>query len=422
MLELPWLLHPTQMKILDSVHAGCVIGNLIVFAAWYAAVALGTMVLSFVYKSKGRIDAWDAASVRLRFPSCGSLAPLFFLAGSFDSAFELLTGGESNLDARHYAIGVAGMVYSCAILFYLWAGCWKSRFHSYIRTVNFDPSANTRAVRYVFGNEIWTSLRYNHSEREGVIFENYSENKKYWVTQQGRYALVEVGQIPILIAVAIIHVDTWVGCAGKAFGLCVIYALLAASVIIQRPFIPPMLHHVSIVMNVCPALGMLLYGIIFASQQAMAPAAFVANLMFFVGLIFNLIRNLYDVMTYAFDLADYNVKLMYEESDKTLVDMEGGESDVTMMPLGATDIMSMTSEGDTSFTNRDGFTSTPYLPPLIGSSSASEDVPSLLHSPSGGVGRGSFLHSSSHVSSPLSASRLLGVKSATRGARRYSQH
>ena len=348
LVELPWLLHPTGIRLLNSDAAGCVIGNLVLTLLWVGVLAVGT----WIRLRRDPEGGWREAATYLRFPSCCVLLPVFFLPGTADSAMLLLAGSEGT-SAGHTAIGIVGLVYMLVMFALLWASCWEKAFVSTVRTLTYHPTKTGKVVEYVFGKHTWVSSSHLHTERLGVLFENYTQNPHSWITQYGRYVLVEVGQVPVVVALSVIQVSTWRGCAIKAFMISVVFLMLSVSVYIHKPFIPRVLNHLVLAANIFSTLGMLGYGVVFAMEQRDSPVLLVASVSLFTGMVLSLLRAAYDGMIYTMDLLRYNVKLEFAadkecDLDGTLLDCEcdarDNTSDGVQKPVDMTELESLSDD------------------------------------------------------------------------------
>ena len=324
-VELPWLLHPTGMHVLGSVRAGCIVGNIILMVMWVGGLFLATWLLA-VHRGSGFSMSgshWSSAASYFRFPSSCSLVPCFFIAGTFDSSVQLLAGDSESMGQT--AVAWIGIVYAALLYAWLWSCCREKTFTSFIRKLEYDPARKSASVEYIFGKSIWTSRSANHTERMGVIFENYSyrtDVRFSWVTQNGRYVLVEVGQILVLVAISAIKVNTFPACAAKAFTLCAFLAVLGIIAVLQRPFIAAFLNHIVTAMYLVSAVGMALFGFVFASSQNDSPLLLFAAFLLFGGLLCSFIRGGYDCMTYTMDLFNYNIKLRREKETQHFVECD----------------------------------------------------------------------------------------------------
>ena len=328
LVDLPWLLHPTGMHVMGSIRAGCVVGNLLVTLGWFALLCLAMAAISAWQSGSPLHLDWANALSYLRFPSSGGIVPLLFLPGTIDSSLTLATGGEEGLSPGHAVLGVGGLIYSTSILSLLWLSTTDASFGSRLRDCSFHPSESNCCTRYIFGSRVWESAAgRTHTERMGLLFENYSEGNS-WLRRNGRYLLVEAGQVPLLVGLSAIGVSTWGGCAVKAFVTAAVFAGLTA--ISFGVFLAPFLNHIVIGANAASSLGMACFGVVFILEDPGHPLLLVGALLLALGMLLSTMRSAYDIVTYIMDLFRYfpkercEVELEDAMEESLLFGSEGG--------------------------------------------------------------------------------------------------
>ena len=321
------MLHPTGLRVAGSYRVGSIVGNVMLSVGW-CVVVLGVVFVCTPMAGGSARDGWREATARLRFPSSCSLVPAYFLAATFGTSVNILFTGTA---AAEVGVAMCGVVLSLFLVFLVYSNTRQWRFQSTLRYVEFRECRWTKLLWYIFGSEIW-----ENAETRGVLFESYAirDGSAVWgagVTRRGRYALVEYGQVLVLVTISAVHVTTWQTCAVKTGLISVVFFVLAAATHHQQPFIATFLNHVVFVSHTACGAGMLILTALFVAEGANLQLLFLASNLIFAGLILNYTRGSYDAMMYFLHICKISPKRWLEYKDKdVLCEVSCEDNDITV--------------------------------------------------------------------------------------------
>eukprot|EP01064_Diplonema_japonicum_P028788 TRINITY_DN4502_c0_g1_i8.p1 TRINITY_DN4502_c0_g1~~TRINITY_DN4502_c0_g1_i8.p1 ORF type:complete len:597 (+),score=115.35 TRINITY_DN4502_c0_g1_i8:181-1971(+) len=215
--QLPWMFHPTRIKIGGSEPAGAVVGNFSIVVG-FTLLMKGVMMVAGLFPGVSRFLKTSDPEGFLRFPS----APLFvfqwFYQGTTLSSMLLLFYPPSVLG---FLLGVASCLFCTAVPFVVLVSVHRGVPKEAIYRV--DTEDRGRLFNFIVGPGEWVSLR---EERHWV--QRWASVTKTYTQHTAWFSFVDFSSSFCLAAMAAFKTYSYAQCGHiKTFQACIFVVLLA---------------------------------------------------------------------------------------------------------------------------------------------------------------------------------------------------
>eukprot|EP01065_Artemidia_motanka_P049826 TRINITY_DN8379_c0_g1_i1.p2 TRINITY_DN8379_c0_g1~~TRINITY_DN8379_c0_g1_i1.p2 ORF type:complete len:601 (+),score=169.55 TRINITY_DN8379_c0_g1_i1:2185-3987(+) len=226
--QLPWSIHPTQLRIDGSPYAGCIVGSLLLLLGAALVHVAGTAALAKFKFGDTTKAGWLRACAFTRFPGLLVLIAAWLFLGIAFSAFHLLMApGELPLSYISLACGAVAF-FNCGLLL-------ASLYVTHPRNLKAEYSPQVPNLqwwrKFFLGRRQWDSTDTFYVERYGLMFDAWRPPHQRW------YAVMELGHmVPIAFYSAMMS-QGWDACIVQNTSLGFVLLVYLLTLVAVRPHV-----------------------------------------------------------------------------------------------------------------------------------------------------------------------------------------
>ena len=294
--ELEVLLSPLGFAINGVPAAGAIMGNCLLCVVSFVLMSVLVHFLKLAGAGKKHnvegLTDWARASALLRYPSALLQFPMFLMAGVLQCSFDIIFHPRDTLLVN--GIGYFGLAISIATVgvFYKTSAVPKAELR--------PASGRSPISVYFFGAENWVSTTEHplYVERYGLVFDPHTA----CVWLKGKFFAVELLILFPLSALVNVRSATWTVCTLRVVTMAVLLLVHGGLIIANKVFLMRFLTHTVAGNDIFMAVGLLLYAVAFMMENMNHWATDTAQYLFSIATVLCLLRALYDLVTYLWDV------------------------------------------------------------------------------------------------------------------------
>eukprot|EP01060_Flectonema_neradi_P017453 TRINITY_DN24338_c0_g1_i1.p1 TRINITY_DN24338_c0_g1~~TRINITY_DN24338_c0_g1_i1.p1 ORF type:complete len:609 (+),score=88.19 TRINITY_DN24338_c0_g1_i1:184-1827(+) len=325
---MPFVLHPTQITIHDSVFAGAVVGNLLLSVVFTIIAAIGVTLIVYLPCLKTSKNYVESSGL-LRFPSCALFVFLFLYQGTtYAAARQVAYPQEQNM-ADFIVSGVAGLIF-CLIV-PVWVFRRISRdvpMHGRYRTDDVERNAFTI---FIIGPGEWVSRRKEHHwvNRYKTMIASYKErNATHVYSMFGSSLMLSLAKVP--------YTPTMTSCGNVRLMCSIILLGLFVLDAWKRPYSRPRDIFLTSGINLSQSIGLACFAIGFYSGDLDHDGFSMGQTWLIVATVFIIIKTILDLISEAYVICSGRRERLQQQEWK--------ESDPEMMDIPLTETKDVENE------------------------------------------------------------------------------